>query len=42
MQGFGPDMRVAAQHLPVLVASDEGDLFYGEARLEKAACAFVA
>ena len=42
MQGFRPDMRVAAQHLPVLVAGDEGNLFDGEARLKEAAFTFVA
>ena len=31
MQSFGPDMRVAARHLPVLVTGDEGDLFDGKA-----------
>lgn len=34
VQGFGSDMRVPAQHLPILVAGDQRDLFDGEARLE--------
>lgn len=42
MEGFGPDMHLAAQHLPVLVNGDEGDLFDGKARFEKAAWVFVA
>ncbi len=42
MQGFGPDMRIAAQHLPVHVAGDESDLSDGEAHLKEATCASVA
>lgn len=35
-------MRVAAQHLPVLVAGDQRHLFDGEARFEQTARALVA
>jgi len=31
MQRFRPDMRVAAQHLPILMAGNSRDLFDGEA-----------
>ncbi len=41
MQRFRPDMGVAAQHFPILVARYERDLFYGETRLKHAACALV-
>ncbi len=35
-------MRVPAQHLPILVAGDQRDLFYREPGLKQAACAFMA
>lgn len=34
-------MRVAAEHLPILMASDERDLLDGKAGFEEAACALV-
>jgi len=34
-------MRVAPKHLPVLVTSNECDLFNGESGFKKPACAFV-
>jgi hypothetical protein len=42
VQRFRADMRVPAQHLPILVAGDQPDLFDRESGLEQAACAFVA
>mgnify|MGYP000333096008 CR=1 FL=1 len=35
-------MRVPAQHLPILVAGDQRDLFDRESGLEQAACALMA
>ncbi len=35
-------MRIAPEHLPVLVTGNECDLFNGEASFKKPACAFVA
>ena len=34
-------MRVAAQHLPISVASDEGDLFDRKTCFKETACAFM-
>lgn len=34
-------LRLAAQHLPVLVTGDQRDVFDGKAGLEEAACAFA-
>ena len=42
MQRLRLKVRVAPQHLPVLVAGDQRHLFDGEARLEQTARAFVA
>lgn len=41
-QALRPQLRVTLQHLPVLVAGDERDLFDGEACLEQAARGLVA
>lgn len=41
-QPLRPQLRVALQHLPVLVAGDERDLLDGKARFEQAAGGFVA
>ena len=42
MQCLRPDVRVAAQHLPILVPGHQCNLFDGQADLEQAAGAFVA
>jgi len=42
MQRFRLQVSVAPQHLPVLVARDQGHLLDGETCLEEAACALVA
>jgi len=34
-------MRVPAEHLPVFVAGDEGDLLDGKSGFEESACALV-
>ena len=36
------EVRVSLQHLPVLVASDQGDLLNFQPCFEEPACAFVA
>ena len=41
VQLLGPKMRISPEHLPVLVAGDERDMFDREAGLEKAAGAFM-
>ena len=41
MQRLGLQMRVAAEHLPVFVAGNEGHLLDGKTGFEESACALV-
>ena len=41
MQRLGLQTRVPAEHLPVFVAGDEGDLLDGKNGFEESACALV-
>lgn len=41
MKGFRSKMSIAAENLPIFMASHEGEMFDGKASFEEAACAFV-